>query len=298
MLPQRLWERFTYYIENRAACLAELVREDGVSVARAKKLFQIAIGYDYEGSGMMGSNNAFFRAFQQTCSELQSALLQASALQGLAAVCTGSNRGGKLISRAWMYVEARVTTAVRTAFTSPGPDSLTALTDGGSNSVGAILHDALLIGKTIVDGELCSITDDAAKTAAVCSAASRIGASIPGFENLNLIWAFKEHDFTIRHKRTGEVLCTVERPAGSIGVPESLKHEVPFPRPPPGRPPTHLPRNTQHAHTPRALGCSQTPSLPLSNAHRPTTTSSFFLSSGATWSRSPRASSRSATLTS
>ena len=100
-LPHAEYDRFEYFLLNRDHSVRELARDDDIDETKAKKRFSMAISFDYYGSGKwIGTNNAFFRAFQQQCKRLQKIFYAAPALALLRDTCGGANARGQLLAKA------------------------------------------------------------------------------------------------------------------------------------------------------------------------------------------------------
>ena len=81
--------------------MRELARDDEIDETKAKKRINMAISFDYHGTGgWIGTNNSFFRAFQRQCKRLQKIFYDAPALALLRNTCGGSNARGQLLAKA------------------------------------------------------------------------------------------------------------------------------------------------------------------------------------------------------
>ena len=167
-----------HYVEHREQCLNELMQSRSITKAKAKQLFQIAWT---SRKPLRDVKDDFLRRYDQEAKGLQSALMCVEKLRWIRPFCNEEkdNLEGSFISHLFQYVESRLTLCVYEDLQSAGFE------------VAALIFDGL----HLADGSLFDSQHILDRAHRACESIA------PG---INMIWAWKPADYTIRSKQTKE----------------------------------------------------------------------------------------------
>ena len=173
----------THYVEHRPEVLQKFMDDMGHTRERAKEAFQIPLT---NSQPMRGVKNEFHKRYDAECKRIQQELMKVPELQWMLPHCKESNRAGSFISHLYQFIESKLLMAVASRAAAP---------------VFGYIYDGLnLADKSLFDTQ--PPLDEARN---ICEEIA------PG---INMVWAWKPPDFTIRSKEKQEDIGELRVPDG------------------------------------------------------------------------------------
>ena len=158
-----------HYIEHRDQVLQQFMDDMGCTKKHAKEAFQIPLTWSQK---MHGVRNEFHRRYDAEGKRIQQALMKVPELQWMLPHCKEDNRAGSFVAHLYQFIESKLLMAVAAHTASP-------------------VHLHVYDGLNLADKSLFGTQPPLDDARAVCETVA------PG---INMIWAWKPPDFTIRSK--------------------------------------------------------------------------------------------------
>ena len=183
------------YVEQRDEKLLRAMQTLSITRSAAKQRFQIAWTSCKRLRG--AKDDDFLRLYDEEAKRLQGKLVQIDALQWILPFCdeANGNLAGSFIAHVFQFVESRLTACVYEELQREGFE------------VAALIFDGL----HLADGALFGSPAILDRAHAACERLA------PG---INMLWAWKPADYTIRTKRAQEDICELRIPDDFAGAHE------------------------------------------------------------------------------